>query len=206
MSYFPKTRAAAGYAASQGRSGPACARAAVLIRRLQACETALDAAGGHLLPDASGPLRDLVLAARDLVGPGWLAASADDPDVAAFTALDSAPARPRRPGRGPVPGAVGTVRAARRQRRRQPSARLTRLWPRRREDGLTQRPGRRRPTGTRERRQVTALPLARPVGLPQARAASPRPGPPGAGFPLPGRPPRARARGRPGTRHATERR
>ena len=94
MSYFPKTRAAAGYAASQGRSGPACARAAVLIRRLQACETALDAAGGHLLPDASGPLRDLVLAARDLVGPGWLAASADDPDVAAFTALDSAPAPP----------------------------------------------------------------------------------------------------------------
>jgi len=94
MSYFPKTRAAAGYAASQGRSILARGRAAVLVRRLRACEAALDAAGGYLLPAASGPLRDLVLAARDLAGPAWLAASADDPDVAAFTALESTPAPP----------------------------------------------------------------------------------------------------------------
>ena len=94
MSYFPKTRAAAGYAASQERSILARGRAAVLVRRLRACEAALDAAGGYLLPAASGPLRDLVLAARDLAGPAWLAASADDPDVAAFTALESTPAPP----------------------------------------------------------------------------------------------------------------
>lgn len=94
MSHFPKTRAAAGYAASRERSTLARGRAAVLIRRLQACETALDGADGHLPPVASGPLRDLVLAARDLAGPAWLAASADDPDVAAFTALESSPAPP----------------------------------------------------------------------------------------------------------------
>lgn len=94
MSYFPKTRAAAGYAASHERSVLARGRAAVLIRRLRACETALDGADGHSPPAASGPLRDLVLAARDLAGPAWLAVSADDPDVAAFTALESAPAPP----------------------------------------------------------------------------------------------------------------
>ena len=42
MSYFPKTRAAVGYAASQGRSILVRGRAEVLIRRLQACEAALD--------------------------------------------------------------------------------------------------------------------------------------------------------------------
>lgn len=94
MSYFPKTRAAVGYAASQGRSILVRGRAEVLIRRLQACEAALDEADGHIPPVASGPLRDLVLAARDLAGPVWLAASADDPDVAAFTAVESAPAPP----------------------------------------------------------------------------------------------------------------
>ena len=94
MSYFPKTRAAAGYAASRERSALARGRAAALLRRLRACETALDAAGGHVTPAASGQLRDLVLAARDLAGPSWLAASADDPDVEAFTVLESAPAPP----------------------------------------------------------------------------------------------------------------
>jgi hypothetical protein len=94
VSYFPKTRAAAGYAASQERSVLARGRAAVLIRRVQACETALDAAGGDVPLAARGQLRDLVLAARDLAGPAWLAASADDPDVEAFTILESAPAPP----------------------------------------------------------------------------------------------------------------
>ncbi len=94
MSYFPKTRAAAGYAASRERSDLARGRAAVLLRRLRACETALDTAGAQVPPAASGPLRDLVLAARDLAGPAWLAASADDPDVEAFTVLESAPAPP----------------------------------------------------------------------------------------------------------------
>jgi hypothetical protein len=94
VSYFPKTWAAAGYAASRKRSTTARGRAAVLVRRLRACEMALDAAGGHIPPAAAGPLRELVLAARDLAGPAWLAASADDPDVAAFTTLESAPAPP----------------------------------------------------------------------------------------------------------------
>jgi hypothetical protein len=94
VSYFPKTQAAAGYAASQERSDLARGRAAVLIRQLRACDTALDAAGGHVTPAASSPLRDLVLAVRDLAGPSWLAASADDPDVEAFTVLESAPAPP----------------------------------------------------------------------------------------------------------------
>ncbi|HYZ57804.1 MAG TPA: hypothetical protein VE733_30485 [Streptosporangiaceae bacterium] len=38
---------------------------------------------------AAGLLRGLVLAARDLAGPVWLAASGDDPDVAAFTTLQA---------------------------------------------------------------------------------------------------------------------
>jgi hypothetical protein len=41
-----------------------------------------------------GLLRDLVLAARDLAGPSWLAAASDDPDIAAFTALQATPAPP----------------------------------------------------------------------------------------------------------------
>lgn len=94
MSYFPKTRAAAGYAASQGRSALARGRAATLARQLHACDTALDRAGGHIPPADGGPLRDLVLAARDLAGRTWLAARADDPDISAFTALESEPVPP----------------------------------------------------------------------------------------------------------------
>lgn len=94
MSYFPKTRAAAGYAASQGHGALTRGRAAMLVRRLRSCETALDRAGGRIPPADSGPLRDLVLAARDLAGRAWLAARADDPDVAAFTALESEPVSP----------------------------------------------------------------------------------------------------------------
>ena len=41
-----------------------------------------------------GVLRDLVLAARDLAGPAWLAATSDDPDTAAFTALQATPVPP----------------------------------------------------------------------------------------------------------------
>lgn len=94
MSYFPKTLAAAGYAADRNRGVLVRGRAALLIRRLRACETALDQANGHILPEANGPLRDLVLAARDLAGLAWMDARADDPDVAAFTALESEPAPP----------------------------------------------------------------------------------------------------------------
>lgn len=94
MSYFPKTLAAAGYAATRDRGILVRGRTALLIRRLRACEAVLDETDGHILAETNGPLRDLVLAVRDLAGLPWLDARADDPDVAAFTALESAPAPP----------------------------------------------------------------------------------------------------------------
>jgi hypothetical protein len=57
---------------------------------LSACEAAIAAASGQP-PAVAGLLRGLVLAARDLAGPTWLAASGDDPDVAAFTTLQATP-------------------------------------------------------------------------------------------------------------------
>jgi hypothetical protein len=92
MSAFPKTRAAARYAARHARSELARARAAVLLTRLGACQ---DIPAGAAVPAVfHGVLRDLVLAARDLAGPAWLAAASDDPDIAAFTALQATPAPP----------------------------------------------------------------------------------------------------------------
>jgi hypothetical protein len=95
MSTFPKTRAAAGYAARHARSELARARATILLARLDACEAALTATGGDGdVPAVHGLLRDLVLAARDLAGPAWLEAAGDHPDIAAFTALQATPAPP----------------------------------------------------------------------------------------------------------------
>ena len=94
MSSFPKTRAAAEYAARHSRAELARAHAAVLLRQLSACEAAL-ADGEVSLPVlAAGPLRTLVQAVRDLTGPAWLAASGDDPDVAAFTVLEATASPP----------------------------------------------------------------------------------------------------------------
>ena len=90
MSAFPKTRAAARYAARHSRSELVRARAAVLLARLGACEDV--PAGGDVPAVFHGVLRDLVLAARDLAGPAWLAAASDDPGIAAFTALQATPA------------------------------------------------------------------------------------------------------------------
>ena len=42
-------------------------------------------------------LRQIVIAIRDLVGPGWLARHADDPAIRTFAALDSMPAPPPLP-------------------------------------------------------------------------------------------------------------
>ena len=92
MSAFPKTRAAARYAARHARSELARARAAVLLTRLGACADI--PAGGEVPAVFHGLLRDLVLAARDLAGPAWLAAAGDDPDIAAFTALQATPVPP----------------------------------------------------------------------------------------------------------------
>ncbi len=93
MSAFPRTRAAAGYAAAHGRGDLTRRRATTLIRRLRACE-ALTAAGGPTSAFAHTQQRAVVLAARDLAGPAWLAARGDDPDIAAFTALEATPVPP----------------------------------------------------------------------------------------------------------------
>jgi hypothetical protein len=87
MSTLPKTRAAAGYALRHARTEAARTRAAVLLRRLTVCEAALATENGQLPFIVAGLLRSLILATRDLVGPAWLRAKRDDPDIAAFTAL-----------------------------------------------------------------------------------------------------------------------
>lgn len=95
MRPFGKTRAAAEYAALHARADLVRVRTAALLRELAACETALDGENGRQ-PGAvtAAPLRGLVIAVRDLVGPAWLEASADDPDVAAFTAMQATASPP----------------------------------------------------------------------------------------------------------------
>ena len=95
MRPFAKTRAAAEYAALHARADLSRARAAAILQELVACETALADRNGRQ-PDAvsAGLLRTLVIAVRDLVGPAWLEASADDPDVAAFTAMQATASPP----------------------------------------------------------------------------------------------------------------
>jgi hypothetical protein len=88
VSTFPKTRAAAGYTARHGQTELARTRAIALLKRLSACEAAVAGASGQP-PAVAGLPRGLVLAARDLAGPAWLAASGDDPDVTAFTTLQA---------------------------------------------------------------------------------------------------------------------
>jgi hypothetical protein len=95
---FGKTRAAAEYAALHARADLTRIRAAALLQELGACETPLaDGNGRQPAPVAAALLRGLVAAVRDLAGPAWLEASADDPDVAAFTAMQ-ATASPPAPG------------------------------------------------------------------------------------------------------------
>jgi hypothetical protein len=95
---FRKTRAAAEYAALHARADLTRVRAAALLQELAACETALaDGNGRQSAAVSAALLRSLVIAVRDLAGPAWLDASADDPDVAAFTAMQ-ATASPPNPG------------------------------------------------------------------------------------------------------------
>lgn len=94
MSVFPKTRAAAGYAARHGPGELTRARAVVLLARLDAFEDLLPGSDGHAPAAVCGLLPDLVLAAGDLAGPAWLQASSDDPDVAAFTGLQATASPP----------------------------------------------------------------------------------------------------------------
>ena len=94
MNTFAKTRAAAEYAARHSRTELIRSHAAVLLARLGVCEAA--AVGGNGQPPviAAGLLRSLVLAVRDLAGPAWLEANGDDPDVAAFTAMQATASPP----------------------------------------------------------------------------------------------------------------
>jgi hypothetical protein len=94
MSVFPKTRAAAEYAARHSRAELTRARATILLARLDACEDLLRGGDGDMPAALRGLLRDLVLAVRDLAGPAWLDASGDDPDVAAFTILEATASPP----------------------------------------------------------------------------------------------------------------
>jgi hypothetical protein len=98
MRPFGKTRAAAEYAALHARADPVRVRAAALLQELAACETAPAGGNGRERAEVSAALlRGMVIAVRDLVGPAWLDACADDPDMAAFTAMQ-ATARPPDPG------------------------------------------------------------------------------------------------------------
>jgi hypothetical protein len=93
MITFTKTRSAADYISRHTTSDLARSRALVLLKRLRVCEAALTATDGD--PSlAHSLLRGLMLTVRELAGPAWLAANTDDPDIAAFTALASAPTPP----------------------------------------------------------------------------------------------------------------
>jgi hypothetical protein len=94
MSAFPKTRAAAEYAARHSRAELTRAAAVILLARLGVCEDFLPGGDGDVPAALHGPLRDLVLAVRDVAGPAWLDASGDDPDVAAFTVLQATASPP----------------------------------------------------------------------------------------------------------------
>jgi hypothetical protein len=87
VSAFPKTRAAADYAARRVRTEPARTRAAILLERLSACEAPMASGNGEPPVIAAGLLRGLVLAVAGLASRPWLEASGDDPAVAAFTTM-----------------------------------------------------------------------------------------------------------------------
>lgn len=91
---FPRTRTAARYAFQHATSHLVWARASQLLHELSQCETALATGNGQPSPDGYGLLRILVLAVRDLAGRTWLDANADDPAIAAFTALSTTCAPP----------------------------------------------------------------------------------------------------------------
>lgn len=93
MTAFPRTRTAARYALRHTSSDLTRDRAARLLKHLGACEAAL-AGHGQQPGLTAGLLRSLVLATRDLAGPAWLTASASEPAVDAFTALQATPAPP----------------------------------------------------------------------------------------------------------------
>ena len=93
MITFTKTRSAAEHISHHASSDLARTRALVLLKRLGVCEAALAATDGD--PGlVRSLLKGLALTVGELADLAWLAANTDDPDIAAFTALDDAPAPP----------------------------------------------------------------------------------------------------------------
>lgn len=93
MGAFTKTRAAADYICRHTSSTLTCHRALKLLKQLGSCEAALTAEGD--MPVAvQSLLRSLVITVREMTGTGWLAVNRDDPDIAAFAALDMKPHPP----------------------------------------------------------------------------------------------------------------
>ena len=90
MTALSQTRAAVGHLARYAPAALTRSRALLLQEKLTAC--------GSPLPNAAGPspglLRQVVMAVRDLAGPAWLHAHADDPGICAFTSLGSTPTPP----------------------------------------------------------------------------------------------------------------
>jgi uncharacterized protein (DUF2267 family) len=93
MGAFTKTRAAADYIRRHASSDLTSHRALELLEQLRSCEAAL-AAEGDVPVAVQSLLRALVLTVRELTGTGWLAVNRDDPDIAAFAALDMKPHPP----------------------------------------------------------------------------------------------------------------
>jgi uncharacterized protein (DUF2267 family) len=93
MGAFTKTRAAADYICRHTSSELTGHRALKLLTQLRSCEAAL-AAEGDIPVAVQSLLRALALTVRELTGTGWLAVNRDDPDIAAFAALDMKPHPP----------------------------------------------------------------------------------------------------------------
>ena len=91
---LPQTRIAADYIRQHAQGSLIRSRATVLLKQLRACEAALASGNDGLPAIVDALLRSLVLAARDLAGSAWLTANADDPEIAAFTALQATPVPP----------------------------------------------------------------------------------------------------------------
>lgn len=88
MTTFRKTRTAIAFVSRHTRSDITRTRALALGALLEKVNS------GDVPHEGSTLFRDLVIAIRDLVGPAWLDANADDPDIREFTALDAAPEPP----------------------------------------------------------------------------------------------------------------
>lgn len=88
MTILNQTHAALRHITQHAPASLTRTRALLLGQQLTTCTTS---------PPTSGMLRQIVIAVRNLVGPGWLAGQASNPAISAFTALDSTPVPPPLP-------------------------------------------------------------------------------------------------------------